>query len=244
MRQIPVKYKDETLHILVDDEDYAVVSAISWSVVKSRSGMAYARNETVGQIHRFLLGLGKSKMVVDHINGNPLDNRRSNLRVVTTAQNGQNRHNISGASKYRGIYIHTGTLQKTGKTKWVAENKLDGRAYYLGLYDDELEAAKVSAAWRAAYMPFTSEADREFAQGVPTPPFQPDYGAKSSCRKGKRYRDYTGRKGVSWDKTNRRWRVRICHDGVKHHIGYFSSEEDALAARDEWVAQNGSLMPN
>jgi hypothetical protein len=76
---------------LVDDEDYDRVSAYSWSCMNH--GAAQARiGKTRVLMHRFILGLnGNRSQVVDHINHNPLDNRRCNLRICTPSQNCANR---------------------------------------------------------------------------------------------------------------------------------------------------------
>ena len=74
-------------------------------------------------------------MVVDHINGNGLDNRRCNLRVCTQLQNLQNsRRRDPGKSQYRGVFPRG--------DKWQASIHHAGKPIYLGLFDDEEEAAR------------------------------------------------------------------------------------------------------
>ena len=81
---------------LVDDEDYERVSKIKWaaeqcSTVKSNY---YARNRNQNiKMHRLIMDLDKSDLVVDHINHNTLDNRKKNLRICTKAENNRNRKN-------------------------------------------------------------------------------------------------------------------------------------------------------
>jgi hypothetical protein len=94
-------------------------------------------------MHRELLGLvhldGKQG---DHINRDRLDNRRANLRVVTSADNSRNtgsRRNSS--SKYRGVCLRDGS-------RWVAQATFEGHNNYLGSYKIEEEAARVvNAFW-------------------------------------------------------------------------------------------------
>lgn len=90
--------------------------------------------------------------VVDHINGDGLDNRRQNLRICTTKQNNQNqskhRDNTSG---YRGVYF-----VKASK-KWQASIRIDGKNYHQGLFEDPKEAA-------LAYNKAAVEAWGEFAK--------------------------------------------------------------------------------
>lgn len=74
---------------IVDAADWAAVQGIRWSATKRMNGL-YVRNAKLGLLHRYLLGPDPS-MVVDHRNGNPLDNTRSNIRVCTQAFNNQAR---------------------------------------------------------------------------------------------------------------------------------------------------------
>ena len=73
------------------------------------------------------------KLVVDHINNDPLDNRVENLQIIT------HRHNLSKdkknkKSKYTGVSWHK------GNKKWVAMIDVNGKSTYLGLFTDEHEA--------------------------------------------------------------------------------------------------------
>lgn len=74
---------------------------------------------------------------IDHINGNRLDNRISNLREVTHKQNTWNRSARSTSSKFKGVYL----FKRDCKWK-VSINGLDGKKIHLGVYDDEILAAK------------------------------------------------------------------------------------------------------
>ena len=91
-------------------------------------------------LHRVMLDAPKG-MVVDHINRNGLDNRRSNLRLCTHKENMQNRRaNSKNSTGYKGV-----RLTKSGK-KYIARvcQKLDGKTveHYLGTYDTPEEAAR------------------------------------------------------------------------------------------------------
>jgi hypothetical protein len=67
---------------------------------------------------------------IDHINGNRLDNRISNLRAATSSQNGRNRKvNSNNTSGFKGVYYH-----KKAR-KWTAQIKSHGRSHYLGYFD-------------------------------------------------------------------------------------------------------------
>lgn len=123
--------------VLVDDSDYDLVRHISWRIRKSKNNVMYARSGWNIHIsmHRFILGLSDPKIMVDHKDGNGLNNQRSNLRICNAAENNLNRA-ATGASKYRGVFLRT-----RGK-KWGARIKIDGKPVHLGSFDDEIEAAK------------------------------------------------------------------------------------------------------
>jgi hypothetical protein len=77
--------------VIIDDEDFDVLSCIAWSWVKPKKNYdkSYVRGTVDGSqifIHRFILKAPKG-FVVDHRDGNPLNNRRSNLRIATYQQN-------------------------------------------------------------------------------------------------------------------------------------------------------------
>lgn len=90
-------------------------------------------------LHRILLKPGKN-FQCDHISGDKLDNRRSNLRVATSSSNNMNRckrsdlHNLT--SKYKGVHWSTRC------NKWHARIQIDGHSKHLGTFSDELTAAK------------------------------------------------------------------------------------------------------
>lgn len=101
-------------------------------------------------LHRMLCDAPKG-MVVDHINRNSMDNRRSNnLRVITDAQNKQNtQRRRNSCSQYRGVTKQSG--------KWIARIKVNGKRMYLGSFHCELQAAKAAKDARLKYFPYTVE---------------------------------------------------------------------------------------
>lgn len=72
---------------------------------------------------------------VDHIDGNTLNNRRGNLRIVTPQQSGANQKSRGGKSKYRGVF-----QQESGR--WTAQLSSGGIRWCLGTYDTEKQAAE------------------------------------------------------------------------------------------------------
>jgi hypothetical protein len=147
-RTIPLMARDGSIRAeaTVDAADYAPLTRWSWHLHGSYAG----RTGSV-LMHRELLGLQPGDgLTGDHINGDKLDNRRSNLRVATYGENQQNRRYGYGTSRHRGVSLQ----RKTGR--WLAHGKIRGKMYNLGLYADEAEAARVAAAWREEHMPFSA----------------------------------------------------------------------------------------
>jgi hypothetical protein len=137
MRTLPVARG--TAVVLVDDEDFELVSPYTWRLVQGGGGQRYA-SAWVGVkdvfMHRLITGAARGK-VVDHIDGNPLNNQRANLRVCTQAENQGNRRKIKPASS---IYKGVSWVQK--RRKWQASLYVSGRQRLLGRFASEIEAAR------------------------------------------------------------------------------------------------------
>lgn len=92
-------------------------------------------------VHRLILE-PKEGEVVDHINGDPLDNRRSNLRICTVQENSCNQKTrLGNKTGARGVHW------EAGRGKWYAKVTVKGRTVFVGRYDtlDEAKAARLSA---------------------------------------------------------------------------------------------------
>ncbi len=143
MKEIPIT---KGRVALVDDEDYAAIAQWKWGIFTG-NGQAYAvRAERANnrrhyiRMHHLVLPK-KPGFMIDHINGNSLDNRRSNLRYATAAQNSQNRpgntlHNRS--SQYKGVSHRPSPCA----SPWQADILAFGKRTYLGVYATEIEAAR------------------------------------------------------------------------------------------------------
>ena len=119
---------------IVDDEDFELISKFKWHIQPSRIGKeGYAVTKI--RMHRIITNAPHGAMV-DHINGDSLDNRRCNLRLCTNAQNQQNTEGRGGSSRHKGVSFN----KKSGK--WLAAFLFEGRRYYCGLWDDEDDAAR------------------------------------------------------------------------------------------------------
>jgi len=113
-----------------------------------------------------------------------------------------------GASKYQGVSFNKAT------NKWWARISVDGKTHYIGLYDNEEEAAIDYA--RAAYK---YKAGQKFIDLTDVPPQSPI--------KSKRSDGSSKYQGVTFNKTLNKWRARISVDGKQHLIGYYDNEEEA-----------------
>lgn len=155
------KRNGEKLFTLVDAEDLPRLNEYPGKLYAHQcraTGSYYVKGNsddgTQFRLHRFLMN-APEEMVVDHINHDTLDNRKTNLRLVTTAQNNQN---IKGANKrnhssgIRGVSFHKAS------GKWQAHLKLNGIKQYLGLYESKEEAGLVVEKARALHMPYSQEA--------------------------------------------------------------------------------------
>jgi hypothetical protein len=125
------------LWAIVGEQDYERLSKHRWYASPGRGDMMYARRNTrrgTVSMHREIMNPPEG-MLVDHKNHNGVDNHPENLRVCTPAQNQYNRRPQGRKSQYKGVY--------PAGDKWQAMVKHKGHAHYLGLYDDDVEAAKV-----------------------------------------------------------------------------------------------------
>ncbi len=141
---------------LLDPEELEKVSGFGWRTRSNRSAQARyvvaplveivdgKKLSTTLQLGRVIMGLGRGDpRVIDHINGDTLDNRKANLRVCTNAENIRNRcRDKDNASGFKGVTCE-------GK-KWLAQIFHNGRGYRLGRFStpEEAHAAYCAAAVR------------------------------------------------------------------------------------------------
>ena len=147
------KYQEYT--VLIDEEDFPVVRKLNLFLTKSLSGKFYVMyydpiTKKNNLLHR-LITRAKPRQIIDHIDQNPLNNMKSNLRFATRSQNGSNtikyKNNTSG---YKGV-----TFDKS-KGKYKVQIRHKGIVYHLGRSDDPEELAHI-------YDSVSSQLQGEFA---------------------------------------------------------------------------------
>ena len=123
--------------ITVDDEDYPNLQFTSWSVTDHRYALGWDGSKLI-YMHRRIM-VPPDGLVVDHIDGDGLNNRRSNLRVCTQAQNMLNRA-VGANSPYgmKGVSLHH-------SGRFCARIHAGGIKYWLGLHDTPELAGAVYA---------------------------------------------------------------------------------------------------
>jgi hypothetical protein len=132
-----------------------VLSCGRWHIAKRNSGI-YATVRIGGKdryLHRLIMNCPDG-MVVDHIDGNTLDCRKSNMRVITNGENRQNLHVLhsKNTSGYRGV-----SWCKIHK-RWRAVVKVNHKQICNKYFKDKEEAHEYVVAMRAKYMPYSSDA--------------------------------------------------------------------------------------
>jgi hypothetical protein len=119
--------------VLIDREDWERAIGFNWYL---QHGYAVGKPQWVSiSLHRFIMNAPYG-VEVDHINGNPLDCRKSNLRLCSRAQNARNsKKRVGGTSRFKGVYFESQTR------KWRAVITVDYKSIRLGRFLSEIDAA-------------------------------------------------------------------------------------------------------
>lgn len=128
---------------LIDNEDFEDLNRFKWCAYSPRGypNLWYAtRREgtTTIRMHQQILNVPK-RLMIDHIDGDGLNNSRSNLRTATNSLNQLNQHKLRSnkTSKFRGV------SWCAKYQNWQAGIKINGIQYFLGRFADEKEASEV-----------------------------------------------------------------------------------------------------
>ena len=123
-------------HSILDADDARLIVRPWFAAHIEKLWYAHSNvNGKTKKLHRVILGLTDTSIDIDHEDGDGLNNRRSNLRVCTHAQNMANRSkNALSSSKYKGVCNRDG--------RWTAQIQVAGIKQYLGSFDSEEDAAR------------------------------------------------------------------------------------------------------
>lgn len=125
-----------------DEFDKPIIDKYRWHISSEKH--PYVRHTFINKdrkhqhilLHRLLVGVKSEGLFVDHKDGNPLNNQRNNLRICNLSENNKNRKG-HGKSKYLGV------CKSTGRDKWQATIKANGKYKMLGRFNTEEDAAKI-----------------------------------------------------------------------------------------------------
>lgn len=221
MKLIELRGKGKGRFMQVDDEDYERLSTYNWYLgsneryavtcihVGMSDGKPIQKNLSA---HRVVLGISDPNVHVDHKNGNGLDNQKENLRECTRRQN---MWNTPTKSRVTGV-------RKWGEASYEARIRLDGVYTSLGYYPSSNMAA----------LAYDKEARGRGGFAALNYPEVTDYSAVHPLPKHNTGDRTSTQVGVSYShkrKAKCKWRAVY----RKKHIGWFATEEEAIAAYKE-----------
>lgn len=139
-----VKLSNSDQEMIADKDTWERAKGYCWYL--SDTGYAVTKGKKMMSFHSFAFSECPSGMVRDHINGDRLDNRKSNIRFVTIQQNNQNhgkgKLNLSG---------HTGVSFEKRRRKWAASITMDRRKLHLGYFSNLQDAIAAREAAEIKY---------------------------------------------------------------------------------------------
>jgi hypothetical protein len=149
--------------VLIDEEDLALVSQYRWYINKSkipRKNHRYFRTQQLYNpkpyiilLHRLIMGcVCNDGLFIDHINCNPFDCRKENLRICTPQQSAKNcRKYSTNTSGYKGV------CWNRKRVMWEAQISVNNKHIHLGFFKSRLTAY-------AAYCEASKKYHKEFGR--------------------------------------------------------------------------------
>ncbi|MBS0285954.1 MAG: HNH endonuclease [Proteobacteria bacterium] len=202
---------------LISQEDSNLVLNYIWC--KNKSG--YANSKEKGKnitMHRLIMGFPEGKFV-DHINGDKLDNRRENLRILNPSENSQNqlRHKNS-----KNTYVGVSICKRN--SKYRSRIQVGKKTIVLGTFSDEIEAAE-------AYDIYVCQNNLYHKLNFPEKKHQ--YLEKEISLKSKNTATYSGvyKKGSKYI-------AKLRFGGKQITVATSASEIEAAELRDEFIVVN------
>jgi len=211
--------------ILVSPEDYEELSKFKWFI--NNGGYAHGNCDgKMYKMHRFIMK-PSDNYVVDHINGNKLDNRKINLRITSTQKNNENKRKIQSklpSSDYLGV------CKIKNNNKYHAVCKYDGKTYNLGNYNDE----KTAAEMRDTYI-VQNKLDH---MTLNFPDKKEKYLKSDVIKPSKKQENKCGYYGITYNKKNNKYTTKIKINKKTIHIATSNTMIEAAKAYDKYIVDN------
>lgn len=207
------KFNNEVARAIIDIEDTDKIKEFSWCL--DDYGYAHSSNPTK-RLHQLLINYDTNINIVDHIDKNKLNNRKSNLRICTKLENNRNigiqKNNNSG---------FTGVIYDDKRGLWVSSITVNYKNVYLGSYKTYKEAVKSRILGEIEYY-------KEYSPNKHLLDEYNDVELKPVTREP--INDIIG---ISWKRDRDKWHAYININGKRVNLGYFSDKQDAIKARKE-----------
>ena len=196
----------------VDDEDYEEINKSKWRITP----YGYARSTVRGFMHRVIMKAKDGEMI-DHINRNRLDNRKSNLRFASYSENASNKTpNLNCSSIYKGV-----TYNKKPNNYYV-KIKFKRKVFNLGFYKNEVVAAYVYNKKAKELSDFFLLNTLDICDDVLEKMLEDEERIKKMERGS-----------IQYQKIDKIWTVRISHNYKRVFLGSYKTEELAIKRLEE-----------
>lgn len=208
---------------MVDDADFEWINQYKWHACVCKKTVYAKRSVKVGGkwigqlMHRFIMGINDPKILVDHIKGNGLDNRRESIRLCNVSQNGMNSDGqVGSSSRFKGVSWNKRCV------RWEVSITINRKIKHVGLFDSEIEAA-------AYYNKLAKEHRPDFSRYNDVPELHDGY---VLTKKILPKNNASGFRGVSRFGNNGKWQVKTKAGGKHLFIGVFDDLIEAAMAYD------------
>lgn len=211
----------------VDDADYAWIRKQKWCYSGGRAVGWDSKQGRVRLLHRIILQAPRGT-IIDHTDGNPLNNQRSNLRFTNCSLNIANsRAQRNRRSQYKGVSTH-----RLGG--WRAYIKVNYHFVTGGLWDAERDAALAYDVLALRHFGDFARLNFPKATKLERDTIETRMGEPKRVR-----RAWSRFLGVSFAKSKNRWQAYVDSDGRRvFHKSHFKSEIEAARARDTFIRVN------
>jgi hypothetical protein len=200
---------------LIDDEDFELVSQRKWYSAK---GYAVSNDSERVKMHRIVMNPPADKFV-DHIDRNPLNNQKNNLRIVGMEENIHNRTKIPNTiNNFKGTQLLSHGV-------WQARCRIYKNDFHLGTYSTELAAAiaynRKAIELSDCILLNEINLSEEEQSAILIRDSRPIPVAEKQ----------SSVKGLYWNKKGQKWEVRIKINNKYVQIGTYPTEQEAIMAR-------------